>query len=509
MRYGFVMDQTKCIGCHACTVACKAEHDVPLGAFRTWVTYSETGTFPNSRRHFQVNRCNHCENAPCVTVCPTGALFKRDDGIVDFDTSKCIGCKACMAACPYDAIYIDPVEHTAQKCNYCAHRLDRGMLPACVDVCPEQAIIAGDLDDPESLIARTVSRGPVSVRKPEQGTRPQVFYLGADASTLDPTFGTQADTYVFSGRPDGRPTAAYPLPMASGDGVRREAGEGGRRIYDTPHLREPWGPMVSLYLWTKSIAAGVGGVGAGLMLLRALGVGGLAWEGLWVPVLALVFLVGTTGLLIGDLKHPERFYLMFVKPHWTSWLVRGGVVLTLYGAGLALWIVAIVAHASLAAPFWGVMVVLAALTAGYSAFLFGQAEARDFWQSPVTFWHLLSQAVLAGGAAYVLATGDQFGRWLLFGAVAVHVALALTDLYGRHATSEAAKAADVVRRGRLARTFWGLSLGVGGALALGALAIGLGDRVPASVEVGALCALAGLAAYEHVWVRAGQSVPLS
>lgn len=508
MRYGFVMDQTKCIGCHACTVACKAEHDIPLGAFRTWVTYSETGTFPDSRRHFQVNRCNHCENAPCVTVCPTGALFKREDGIVDFDTSKCIGCKACMAACPYDAIYIDPVEHTAQKCNYCAHRLDRGMLPACVDVCPEQAIIAGDLDDPGSLIARTVARAPVSVRKPEQGTRPQVFYVGADASTLDPVRSAQGDTYVFSGRPDGRPTAAYPLPMASGAG-RREMSESGRRIYDTPHLREPWGPLVSLYLWTKSVSAGVGGLGAALMLLGHSGVTGGSWEGLWTPVVALIFLVGTTGLLIGDLKHPERFYLMFVRPHWTSWLVRGGLVLSAYGVCLAVWIGALLEHASLPAAFWGLTIALGALTAGYSAFLFGQAEARDFWQSPLTFWHLLSQAALAGSATYVLATGDRFGGWLLLWAVSTHVALVLTELFGRHATSESARAAEVVRRGRLARPFWILALGVGGLLALMTLGVGLKGATPVAVEVGALLALVGLSAYEHVWVRAGQSVPLS
>ena len=112
-RYGFLIDQDTCIGCHACTVACKAEHDVPLGVNRTWVKYIESGTFPDVSRHFAVMRCNHCDDAPCVTICPTGSLFHRENGIVDFDTASCIGCKSCMNACPYDALYIDPDDHTA------------------------------------------------------------------------------------------------------------------------------------------------------------------------------------------------------------------------------------------------------------------------------------------------------------------------------------------------------------------------------------------------------------
>src|SRR6266508_3094722 len=146
MRYGFVIDHRKCIGCHACTVACKEENQVPLGVNRTWVKYIEKGTFPDTRRYFSVMRCNHCDNAPCVTICPTVALYRRPDGIVDFDGDRCIGCKSCMQACPYDALYIDPETQTAAKCHYCAHRVEVGLEPACVIVCPVQAIIAGGLD---------------------------------------------------------------------------------------------------------------------------------------------------------------------------------------------------------------------------------------------------------------------------------------------------------------------------------------------------------------------------
>jgi Fe-S-cluster-containing dehydrogenase component len=99
-RYGFVIDQRQCIGCHACTVASKSENLVPLGVYRTWVKYVQKGTFPNTRQSFTVLRCNHCDDAPCVTICPTEALFRRPDGIVDFDAVRCIGCKSCMHACP-------------------------------------------------------------------------------------------------------------------------------------------------------------------------------------------------------------------------------------------------------------------------------------------------------------------------------------------------------------------------------------------------------------------------
>ena len=106
MNYGFVIDNRMCIGCHACTVACKSEHDVSIGVNRTHVKYIEKGEFPNSTREFSVHRCNHCADAPCVEICPTTALYDRSDGIVDFDNDRCIGCKSCMQACPYDALYL-------------------------------------------------------------------------------------------------------------------------------------------------------------------------------------------------------------------------------------------------------------------------------------------------------------------------------------------------------------------------------------------------------------------
>src|SRR5499433_4245428 len=204
MKFGFLIDHRKCIGCHACSVACKEEHQVPLGVYRTWVKYVEKGAFPNTRRHFTVLRCNHCEDAPCVTICPVTALYKRSDGIVDFNPNTCIGCKACMQACPYDALYIDPNSNTAAKCNFCAHRVEANLEPACVIVCPTQAILAGDLDDPSSKISRTVATQKVSVRKPEKGTDPKLFYVGIEGDVLQPSRLSRRNTYVFADQHDDR-----------------------------------------------------------------------------------------------------------------------------------------------------------------------------------------------------------------------------------------------------------------------------------------------------------------
>src|SRR5205814_6019623 len=135
----------------------------------------EKGTFPNTRRFFQVTRCNHCAKPPCVPICPTTAMYRRPDGIVEFDSDACIGCKACLQACPYDAIHIDPDSGTAAKCHFCAHRVEMNLEPACVVVCPEHAIISGDLDDPLSELSRMLAPHPATVRTPQQGTAPTLF----------------------------------------------------------------------------------------------------------------------------------------------------------------------------------------------------------------------------------------------------------------------------------------------------------------------------------------------
>ena len=335
MRWLKLLDQTRCIGCHACTTACKSENEVPVGVTRTYVKSVDVGEFPQVSRAFQVTRCNQCADAPCVTACPTEAMFRREDGIVDFDKSACIGCKACIAACPYDAIFINPEDNSAEKCNMCAHRLDVGLEPACVTVCPAEAILVGDANDPASEVARIVAREPVQVRRPEKETRPSVYYKGAHQATLDPLAARRPDGGLFAWATQGAPD---PQLVTSGHPGRPASSAAALLSYDVPHYA-PWGWRVSLYTWTKGLAAG----GFAVPLLLA-ATGFLRWGdplARWAaPWLALVFLAVTGALLIWDLKHPFRFYLIFTRHQWRSWLVRGSFIIGGYGGVAALYLLA-------------------------------------------------------------------------------------------------------------------------------------------------------------------------
>jgi Fe-S-cluster-containing dehydrogenase component len=500
-RFGFLIDQDTCIGCHACTVACKAEHDVPIGVNRTWVKYIESGTFPDVSRHFSVMRCNHCENAPCVTICPTGALFHRDNGIVDFDTANCIGCKSCMNACPYDALYIDPDEHTAQKCNFCAHRVEVGLQPSCVVVCPTQSIIAGDLDDPASRISQVIARNDVAVRAPEQGTRPKLFYKGAAPASLDPTSSAIApDGMIWAETTRSHPT----LPVSDGD-VRA------RTAYTTAHPA-PWGRMVVAYLVTKSIAAGALMLGALYVLLGHAEAG--AAVGVLPAVLAGAFTAVTGALLVADLKQPRRFLYLLTRPNWSSWLVRGAVVLAVYAAITAGWLVAGLAGSE-GALYWLALpgALVAAGVAGYTAFLFGQCEGRDLWKTPLLLPSLVAQAVVAGAAAFGLADvvidipAADAARWALLGGLLVHLGLVAAESVHQQ-TRAAELAMRVMLRGPEAGRFWaGVATGVLAAV-LTAVAIGGVLAVPLTA-VAAVAALCAVTLYEAAFIRAGQAVPLS
>jgi Fe-S-cluster-containing dehydrogenase component/formate-dependent nitrite reductase membrane component NrfD len=540
-KYAFVIDQRKCIGCHACTVACKAEHDVPIGVYRTWVKYIEKGEFPNSRRYFLVNRCNHCDNAPCVSICPTKALYKRKDGIVDFDSSRCIGCKSCMQACPYDALYIDPYSHTAAKCNYCAHRTEVGIEPACVVVCPERAIIAGDLQNPDSEIARIVAREPVRTRKPEQGTGPNVYYLGAEETAINPELAveelpqmTMWSTLLKPGYSDEsiidrsmslrslktmNPLKPYAHPT-----LQQRVPSEARIVYDTPKNTAPWGWKVSAYLGTKSIGTGAMIVAAFVLALYGLN-GTLSNAmynllGIGAPVIGGFFIALTLVLLIADLKRPGRAIFLVLKPNPTSWLVWGGYILGIFGLIEAAWFISALLGLT-GVLFWLIIpaMLFGASGAGYSAFLFGQAEGRDFWQSPLLLPILLVQAVIAGASAlgllsWPLDTGSSVSTTftiILLIAIVLHMFLIMIKVFGSHSNSHIATAAHYMLSGRPKDIFWGLFFALGSLLPIAMLCLAqfVPDAQPALLAFAGILALVGIFAYEHCFVTAGQIVPLS
>jgi Fe-S-cluster-containing dehydrogenase component/formate-dependent nitrite reductase membrane component NrfD len=526
LRYGFVIDHNRCIGCHACTVACKEENDVPVGVFRTWVKYIEKGEFPNPSRHFGVMRCNHCEAAPCVEICPTQALFHRPDGIVDFDNSRCIGCKSCMQACPYDALYLDPRTHTAAKCNFCAHRIERNLEPACVIVCPTQAIIAGDIDNPDSQAGRMVASGKLGVRKPHKATQPKLFYSGIEGDFLDPSMMTPQSSYLWSERPpDGNPYAVAPPSAKS-----KPAPGAARVVYDVAHQR-PWGLIPVFYLWTKAIAAGLIIIAAFVMGIDpelAASRGPLLNE--FAPLAAIVFLAITTALLIADLDRPERFYFILIKPNPRSWLVRGTWILMLFGALAAAWLgYAVIWRAPAPAALRWAAAAAGAGSACYSAFLFAQGRGRDLWQNSSFLWILLAQAVVAGAAAMILLAilasspamrhagamaypgfVRKMDVVMLIG-VSFNAAIAIGIVMLPQYTADARKAIELIRSGRLRSSFWYGVIGAGNLMPalLAAFLIWHGASDRGLDRLTAILALLGVLVFDEIWILAGQAAPLS
>lgn len=188
-HFVMVLDLRKCIGCQACTSVCKVENEVPDDQYRTFVTETEIGEFPDTRKAFLPQLCNHCDKPACVPVCPTGATFKREDGIVVVDNTICWGCGYCINACPYDKRYFNKRTKTADKCNFCAQRVDKGLLPACVETCIGGARVFGDINDKNSDVYKLLSNFSTTVLKKAEGTKPQVFYINLD-SKVEELFST-------------------------------------------------------------------------------------------------------------------------------------------------------------------------------------------------------------------------------------------------------------------------------------------------------------------------------
>ena len=193
-HWGMLVDTRRCIACQACTMACAMENATPEGAFRTVVATYAVTTEDDTGLSVVPRLCNHCAQPPCVPVCPVDATFKRGDGVVLVDGERCVGCAYCVQACPYDARFINHETNTADKCTFCAHRLEAGLLPACVESCVGEARIIGDLNDPKSRISRLLrEHEPVlKVLKPEAHTQPRVFYLGMDEAFVSKVDGNPA-----------------------------------------------------------------------------------------------------------------------------------------------------------------------------------------------------------------------------------------------------------------------------------------------------------------------------
>ncbi len=537
-RYGFVIDNRRCIGCHACTVACKQEHNTPVGVNRTWLKYVEKGTFPHSRRVFSVHRCNHCSDAPCVDICPVRSLFVRPDGIVDFDSQRCIGCKACMQACPYDALHIDPHSHTSTKCNYCAHRVDGGMEPACVVVCPVQAIISGDINDPNSRISLSLSRTAVSVRKPEKNTQPRLFYIDGDTVSLRPEMAPPSTQYAQSAQSAGvgrhalhqplqgalalpfgaeQKKATHPTAQTATNTPDSKGAMKATRTYDTPQRGVLWGWEVGGYLWTKSIAAGA--------VLTPLLLHLLAGLQLSIPVqqalgaISLIFMGLTGVLLVKDLTMPQRFLYVILRPQWRSWLTRGAYILLVFEALLSAWWGWLWVMQS-TAPVWLMwcLCVAAFMAAVYTALLFAQAKGRDHWQNSAAPLRM-ALAALGNGAATALLLGLLLGvaDHTLFilsattmGVLVVHVLLVGGEFKLAPPTHDAAMAHHHLLRGQLCLAFWG-SVVFGLLFPIVLFALVMGGMMPAVLGIGlaSVSVLIFSLGLEQVMVRAPQLVPLA
>jgi len=535
MNYGFVIDNRMCIGCHACTVACKSEHDVPIGINRTHVKYIEKGEFPNSTREFSVHRCNHCADAPCVEICPTTALYTRADGIVDFDNDRCIGCKSCMQACPYDALYIDPETNTAAKCNYCAHKIDGGYEPACVVVCLVEAIVSGDLDDTNSKIAQLVTNEDTMTRKPEKMTDPNLYYVNGTNEMLDPNATKRDGKYLWSEQSAGvghyakyadkrlsesdtenllvqlamenSAKTGKPIDKRAIDNVAQEIQQNvdtqdARRIYDSPSKGVLWGWEVPAYVWTKAIATGT----FIMMAIWQYFNGGLdSSSEMFGLITILVFMGLTAGLLVKDINRPDRFLYVLLRPQWKSWLVRGAYIITVFGALVSLKLLDNYLQLGLD-WLWIPGLVFAGLGAVYTAFLFNQARARDLWQTPIqSAIHMLVHAVLTGSVVMMIIAPDS-SQWmanvLLWGIVANVVIMAKEILLPRD-TPDTKKAIELMTKGYYSKYFWA-------GIVIGSLApiVLLNVYSEMAIIAGGL-ALVGIFLTEFVRIRVPQMIPLS
>ena len=380
------------------------------------------------------------------------------------------------------------------------------------------------MNDSDSYVAQIVNREAVAVRRPEKETLPKLFYKGAHQATLDPLAARRPEGGLFMWSEQQAGTEF----VVSGNPQYNNSSAAALLSYDVAHSI-PWDWRVSLYTWTKGIASGVYLVVALLVLTGMLGYDNPLW--LWVaPVVSGAFLALTGGLLLWDLEHPARFYLIFTRPQWRSWLVKGAFIIAGYTLVLAAHFAASFAG-STSLQRWLMIggIPLSVATAVYTAYLFAQAKARDLWQNPLLPPHLFFQAVLLG-AAVLLPLAEYRHRsinnsgllfyidysywdvermaWILAVSSLVHLLMVWGEVSLTHPTSHSRLAVWEMVKGRYKSDFWiGIILStIGGLLpllvVLNVLDISYG-------VAGAPLALIGMMLFEHAYVQAGQSVPLA
>jgi formate-dependent nitrite reductase membrane component NrfD len=367
-------------------------------------------------------------------------------------------------------------------------------------VCPTQAILVGDLNDNSSRLSEFVHRNPVATRRPEKNTQPKLYYHDAHQATLDPLAARRPDggLFVWSEQIES------PHHLVSGHPGETSSSASALLSYDVPHSI-PWDWRVSLYTLTKAIAAGTYLVALLLMLFGRLQSTGPLWQ--WAaPIVSGLFLAITGGLLIWDLEHPERFYLIFTRSHWKSWLVRGAYIIGGFSLILALHFLATLLDRADWQRWLGLPgLPLAVMTSIYTAYLFAQAKARDLWQSPLLPPHMLVQTLMAGSAALLIPAvllepaAVAPLSWLLAATSLIHILLVVGEITLPHGTAHVELAVHEMTAGRYRRAF-----------RIGILLAAIAMAAPwINPLMTAPIALVGLFAYEHAYVQAGQSVPLA
>ena len=447
MRYAMALDTQACIGCLACSVACKVENGSPEGIWLAPVISHEFGEGEATRRAYVPLLCNHCTDAPCLTACPTGAIYRRKDGIVIIDQDRCCGSGACVIACPYGAIHyygerqaaktsFDEVTlaghqpGTAQKCTFCAPRLDRGQQPACVGVCPTGARIFGDLDDPHSAVAKAFAESDAIPLGAPVDTKPNTRYLARGVRRAG---GTDADV-ALALRP-----------------------------------QTQWGPLHALQFWLFALAGGLAAV-TRFVPLHA-NAGGRSWD--LGAALAFVLLAAGGLLLLTHLGKP--LYFASALRNWrTSWIARGAIADVLF--------LALTAYLAASGPgaLRGiaeiVLLPFAALVAAYPALAMGALRSVPSWRGGGLPLKSAADALLAGcGLAGLL------GSWtppLLTGLAAFALLRLVLWRSSGEASSHVLPAAGVALLGALTALAWpGAAPLAGGIAGLVVLESGLAWRL--------------------------------